>query len=106
MDYGTSLDYIRSRVPADELLTGLAEEAAELAQAALKYRRARGISTNPTPVSEDEALAALVEEVADVALYLGVLRLIKSVTGLDELLAKHIDLKTERWAMRLGGMQP
>ncbi len=106
MRYRDALDYIRIHVPVDELLVGLAEEAAELSQAALKYRRARGISTNPTPVTEDEALAALVEEVADVALYLGVLRLIKSVTGQDELLAKHIDIKTERWAQRLGGIQP
>ena len=33
-------DYIRTRLGALELLAGLAEEASELAQAALKLRRA------------------------------------------------------------------
>ena len=60
-------DYIRSRLPLEELLAGLAEEAAELAQAALKYRRAiTGI--NPTPKLAAEALGGLLEEVADVNL--------------------------------------
>ena len=47
-----------------EILTATAEEAAELAQAALKLRRAiTGIS--PTPVTEDEAVRRLQEEIGD-----------------------------------------
>ena len=53
----------------DELLAGLAEEACELAQAALKLRRVLN-GKNPTPVSVQEALFAFDEEVADVELYL------------------------------------
>ena len=56
---------IKQHIPQDELLAQLAEECAELSQAALKLRRAlTGI--NPTPVTADEARWNLVEEVADV----------------------------------------
>ena len=48
-------------------LAQLAEEAAELAQAALKLRRALD-GTNPTPLRESEARAALAEERTDVSL--------------------------------------
>ena len=86
---------IRSEVTLNELMTGLAEEAAELAQAALKYRRAL-YQTSPTPVSEDSAHERLLEEIADVNLYLRVL-------GLNQKYIKEIeDRKLERWAKRLG----
>lgn len=47
-----------------ELLAQLAEEGAELAQAALKLRRAYD-GTNPTPKTVGECLDNLQEEVAD-----------------------------------------
>lgn len=53
----------------DELLAGLAEEAAELGQAALKLRRVMN-GKNPTPIGAQEAMLAFDEEVADVELYL------------------------------------
>ena len=53
----------------DELLAGLAEEASELAQAALKLRRVLN-RKNPTPVRIQDALLAFDEEVADVELCL------------------------------------
>lgn len=56
-------------LPLTELLAGLAEESSELAQAALKLRRVFD-KTNPTPVSEESAIAHLEEEIADVELYL------------------------------------
>lgn len=40
----------------------LAEEAAELSQAALKLIRAKGLSGNPTPISDEEAEAHLAED--------------------------------------------
>jgi NTP pyrophosphatase (non-canonical NTP hydrolase) len=46
-------------------LAQLAEEASELAQAALKLRRALD-GTNPTPKSVDECLENIQEEMADV----------------------------------------
>lgn len=59
--------HIKNRLPGEERLAQLAEEAAELAQAALKLRRAIG-NTNPTPVSVSAARDNLIEEYADTIL--------------------------------------
>ena len=81
-------------LPVTELLAGLAEEAAELAQAALKLRRAYD-RTNPTPVTEENAYDALLEEIADVELYLDQLSInrqrIEEIKG----------VKAFRWVKRL-----
>ena len=55
-----------------ELLAQLAEEATELAHAALKLRRVYD-GNNPTPVTQSEAIANLKEEIADVKLLIAVL---------------------------------
>lgn len=52
-------------LPETEILAQLAEEASELAQAALKLRRALD-GTNPTPKSVKECRKAFEEEYADV----------------------------------------
>lgn len=91
---------VRSAVPRAELYAGLAEEAAELAHAALKCRRAID-GTNPTPVSEEAALAAVYEEVADVMLYLGTLGLIDGVDFINEVETTCMDDKLARWKDRL-----
>ena len=52
-------------LPDTEILAQLAEEASELAQAALKLRRALD-GTNPTPKSVEECKKAFEEEYADV----------------------------------------
>lgn len=57
------------------LLEGLAEEAAELSQAALKLIRAEKMNSNVTPVDVVEANKKLLEEIADVQCYLNVLGL-------------------------------
>jgi NTP pyrophosphatase (non-canonical NTP hydrolase) len=95
-------DIIRSAIPLDELLAGLAEEAAELAQAALKYRRAlTGI--NPTPVSAEDARAALLEELVDVEMYINMIGVHRNREDISVLL--HLTLaKRERWAERMRGM--
>lgn len=87
---------IKQHLPEEELLLQLAEECAELAQAALKLRRVlTGI--NPTPVTESEARSNLLEEAADVYCVLGLL------LGHEE----HAEMynitkrKKERWAARL-----
>lgn len=59
------VERVRAHLTDSELLCQLAEECAELAQAALKLRRVI-TGDNPTPVSEREASADYVEEVADV----------------------------------------
>lgn len=63
-------EYVAANLSAEEILCQTAEEAAELAQAALKLRRV-GVGT--TPVDRDTALANLEEEVADVLACLDVL---------------------------------
>lgn len=59
------LDDIRGYLSKEEILTALAEEAAELGQAALKLRRAL-TRVNVTPVSIQDCEASLIEEIQDV----------------------------------------
>lgn len=60
------LDYISTNLTTRELLEQLAEESAELSQAALKTCRTLDDSNNPTRVDEDEAWRHLDEELVDV----------------------------------------
>lgn len=89
---------IKQHIPQDELLAQLAEEAAELSQAALKLRRAlTGI--NPTPVTADEARKNLVEEAADVYNVLGLLLDAADNAEIYSIIRR----KKERWLNRLEG---
>ena len=60
----TNLEYIAANLSAEDILCQIAEEAAELAKAALKLRRAM-TQTNPTPMSIEEAEKNLIEEYGD-----------------------------------------
>ena len=60
---------ILEKIGKAAMLEQLAEEAAELAHAALKYARILR-DENPTPVSMDDAIANLSEEVTDVSMCL------------------------------------
>ena len=89
---------IKQHLPQDELLAQLAEECAELSQAALKLRRAlTGI--NPTPVAADEARRNLVEEAADVYNVLGLLLDAEDNAEIYSIIRG----KKERWLKRLEG---
>ncbi|WP_288305452.1 hypothetical protein [uncultured Acidaminococcus sp.] len=83
-----------SDLPDRDLLEQLAEESAELSQAALKLIRAHGMSQNPTPISEDKALASLKQEANDVLIILVIL-------GLADQSAVHDWRKLVRWAERI-----
>lgn len=61
-EYLKNLEMVRNKLDSRALLEGLAEEAAELSQAALKLIRAKGLSGNPTPISDEEAEAHLAED--------------------------------------------
>lgn len=61
----TDLEYIIANLSDEDILCQLAEEASELAKAALKLRRAI-TQTNPTPVSYEDAIYNLIEEYGDV----------------------------------------
>jgi NTP pyrophosphatase (non-canonical NTP hydrolase) len=92
------IDAIREIMPLEEIMTQLAEEASELAQAALKYRRTMS-NSNPTPITRREAEKKLLEEIADVKLCL-------HVSGFEAVRHKisvnrTISAKAERWLKRL-----
>ena len=77
------------------LLEGLAEEASELAHAALKLARILR-HENPSAVSLDAAKRHLNEEVADVRLY------VDQIDDVDEDLIHDIKLqKLARWVARV-----
>ena len=84
-----------------ELLAQLAEEATELAQAALKLRRVVD-GKNPTPVTYDDALENLHEEIADVFLVIDVLEISE---GIGKTLAR-MKAKRTRWENRLNASNP
>lgn len=88
------MNIITERIPVCELLAGLAEEAAELAQAALKLRRVYD-GTNPTPMKEEDAIERFYEEIADVQLYLEHISLPQ--TYINEIMLQ----KQRRWENRL-----
>ena len=75
-------------LPKTEILAQLAEEASELAQAALKLRRALD-GTNPTPKSVAECEANLTEEIADVTNAISAL--------LDSWFGESIESENEFW---------
>ena len=89
------IEYIQRELPPEELFAQLAEEATELAQAALKLRRIYD-GKNPTPKSFAEAVEDLVEEIADVRVCLRVLNS-EHPLGIE---AK-MDAKIVRWYNRL-----
>ena len=103
----TDIEYIASKLSQEDILCQLAEEASELAQAALKLRRVI-TGTNPTPVSENDVKHTLNEEIVDVAV--AVEAWFRSVIiGIDEIgtddiksaLGTFADIKIARWAQRL-----
>lgn len=91
-------DFILTRIPQEELLAQLAEEAAELTHAALKLRRVLN-GTNPTPVSSMDALQAIKEEIADVTLLVQLLGLDYNGGEIEQIK----DRKLRRWVSRLEG---
>lgn len=90
-----AMDNIRKEIGQEEVLAQLAEECAELGQAALKLRR--GINgRNYTPVSILEAELNLQEEMADVLVCM-------RMAGIDTSeIAEQVYKKIPRWCRRLG----
>ena len=86
------------KLPVNELLCGLAEECAELGQAALKLRRAYD-QTNPTPINQETAYDDFCEEIADVLLYLS--QIPYNIQFVNEIMKR----KLERWQSRLNAKE-
>lgn len=99
LDLAKMAKEVREILGEDEVLTQLAEEASELAQAALKLRRAN-TGINPTPKSTKECLEALLEEVADVLLCLQVLG-----ADVKPFVPDFQTMKLARWLSRLDGSE-
>lgn len=99
-EYDEMNRYIKSQLSGRDVLEALAEEAAELSQAALKMIRAcrLGWTNNVTPVTPKEALDNLLEEMADVELVMDVL---SYYTACGEPIGDLKDKKRERWVSRL-----
>ena len=95
----SNVETVCKHLPDVELLAQLAEEAAELSQAALKLRRAID-GTNWTPRSLQECKDALAEEIADVE---GVLQALDFAAPLVDYDKVHMiqNQKMRRWAERL-----
>ena len=87
---------IMEHIGESEMLCQLAEEAAELSQAALKLRRAM-TGYNPTPITVAEADANLIEEAADVNLVLSFLLSDGGIAEMEEIKQR----KHKRWLNRL-----
>lgn len=90
-------------LPETEILAQLAEEASELAQAALKLRRALD-GTNPTPKDIEECEMNLLEELADIKVAFTVYLedskpCVKS--RVSEEINKTAEIKLDRWLSRL-----
>ena len=93
------LRFISSNLDSTALLLGVAEEASEVAQAALKIVRASGDVFNPTPVSLEEAEVELRKELKDLLLVLFI-----SEVDIEALLYEALsedNEKIDRWAERI-----
>ena len=87
-------------IPA--ILENVAEEDLELGHACLKLARVlRG--ENPTPVTEEAAIAKVVEEAADVLLMIEALKQAGIISDSD--VKDEVKYKKQRWAKRMDKME-
>ena len=86
------------------VLEHLAEESSEVTKEALKVIRAEKLSVNTTPITREDAINKLIEEINDVRMIISMLK--HKYPELDEALPKDNDIinnpKWKRWAHRLG----
>ena len=97
----TDLEYIATNLSDEDILCQIAEEADELAKAALKLRRAI-TGTNPTPVTAEKAADDFIEEYGDT-----VVACVAYFIKHDLIDRKQVDIlgqnnpKYNRWAQRI-----
>lgn len=86
------------------ILEQLAEESSEVTKEALKVIRAESFSNNRTPISRQDAINKLIEEINDLRMIISMLK--PKYPELDEALPEDNDIinnpKWKRWAHRLG----
>lgn len=97
------LEYIASRTTEEAALRQIAEEAAELAQAALKLCRVIK-KDSPTPINVEQAIKNLLEEIGDVQLtlnvWVGKYSSFSKATVVENI-EQVVSYKSKRWADRL-----
>ena len=93
MSYIDNKRYVLEHIDKRALLEQLAEEAAELSQAALKLIRAEKLSDNPTTTHVSIASEQLIEELADVLM-------VADAVGVP-VLESCDNSKWRRWAARI-----
>lgn len=89
------IDFIRSKLNQEELLCQLAEEAAELSQAANKLRRAIN-GKNPPRCTKQEAYNNLLEECADISVCLVALGIDTGMARME--ISRIMTQKRTRWS--------
>ena len=97
------MQFIADKLGKEEILTAVAEEAAELAQAALTLRRAYN-GKNYTPNTDYICLEYMAEEMADLELCVDVLKLslaIHSTIFINKAKADIKEKKLDIWVERL-----
>lgn len=95
-----SMKVYRLRCSKEEILANAAEEAAELAQALSKLRRAR-TQISPTPITPEEALEQVYKELADVRLDLLAYGIDWNARDTREHLDRIVDETLKRTAARI-----
>ena len=93
--------YVMNHLDERTKLEQLAEEAAELSQAALKLIRAKGMSDNATPIDKEKALDNVKEEIIDVLMCVKACGFDFGDIGVMEVMEN--SPKWLRWANRLKG---
>lgn len=93
------LAYISETLDARTVLEQLAEESAELAQAALKCLRANKFNNNVTTMSAEDSFQNLIEEFEDVLMNIGMIISFNDVSALAS--NALYNPKWDRWKQRL-----
>lgn len=97
-------DFVVNSLYKRTILEQLAEESSEITKAALKVIRAEKLSINTTPITYEESMEKLIEEINDLRMIISLLK--TNYKELDEALPKDSDIinnpKWKRWAYRLG----
>ena len=89
------IQYIKTHIPRRAVLEQAMEEAAEVIRALSKVIRAEAGGENPTPLTREQALDALAEELTDLDMCLSLL------DEFETLIDTGNSPKWKRWADRL-----
>lgn len=97
-------EYVVNRLDKRTILEQLAEESSEVTKEALKVIRVEKFSNNYTPITREDSINKLIEEINDLRMIISLLK--PNYKELDEALPKDSDIinnpKWKRWAYRLG----